>query len=163
MLWSVLLLLCAVGFLLTGLCTVKVVKRDKWRVELHLPLLALIFHPKKRSGDPLPSAYARRIRTRCVELLSYCDVTVSKLPRLTEGGVSVPYADYWLTGTVIALIESRSKNLVAEDGAFILSPDTDEKLKISFDVRLFYIVRSLCLIGTDLIKLKIRRKKNVGK
>ncbi len=160
MLYSLLLLLFALVFVLAQRVEVRIIRNGRIRVELHLPLIAIVF--RKKQGDKkqrrrLPPGYVGALIERTRVLLGKCAVTVSRLP-VGENGAPAPYfSGFGLSGALLGLIEEGAGSLIIEDEAFTLSPDDGTTLLLSFRVRLIFLAKAIIGAGADLIKLKPRR------
>ena len=162
-------------FILTRKIWVRVIKENRLRIEIHLPLLALCLQARKeRKADRGEGALGARSYIRVIagvlSKIGDCELLIKRiaLPCRTEkfGALTLvsPFGYQGLVYTFIAYLKTKTKRLAIEDNAIISSPDIKEaQFYITARLYLFQFIRALMTFkrGVDEEKKRVGDRKNV--
>lgn len=169
------ILLFLLFYVITRTAWVKVIKENDLVIELHLPLLALVFtdkkdkKKKKKTKGPLglrtyisiAAAVLDRSHNLDIELNS---ITLPRPPSNFTGMTLVkPFGYQALLYSIIAFLGSKARSLTISDNAIISSPDvTEAHFNFTVKAMLFQLIYTLITVKRLIDKEKSDRRKNVG-
>lgn len=166
-------------FILTRTVWVRVIKEERFRIELHLPLLALFLvneekdnkkQKKSKETDKLSArAYIRAI-AGALARVKKCEVIIKRvvLPCKIEefNGFSLvkPFGYQGLIYSLIAYLETKTQRLTLEDNAIISSPDIrNTQFYVTVKLSLFNLIFGLLALRRGINEEKrARRIRYVG-
>ena len=167
-------------FVITRTVWVRIIKEECFKIELHLPLLALkLSFPKenkkkeskaKRKTDKISARAYLRIFGNTLERLRHSKVIIKQvmLPLKLEDFSSMtlvnPFAYQGLIYAAIAYLRTKTEELTILDNAIISSPDTKEiQFYLTVKLRLYQLIYALLTVkrGIDEEK-RVRRLRYVG-
>ena len=170
----VFILLFLFFFILTRMVWVKVIKRDRLRIEIHLPLLALILTDKKqeekkkrKETDKLSARAYIRVIAGTLARVKECELNIREvtLPCKTNtfNGFTLvkPFGYQGLIYAVIAYLQTKAKSLTLDDNAIISSPDvTAIQYYVTVKLRLFQLIYALLAFRRGMYEEKRARRIN---
>lgn len=138
---QIILVLFLVLYIITREVWIIFKKQDKVCLEIHFPIFAINFQSKsdgreKRSKDSknkLPFLSNIRIFSAVIDKLS-TNIIVEKLvipfplDELIGSGISGHVTRQFIIFSLIAYLRTKSKNIIIDNNAFILSPDSTKTL-----------------------------------
>jgi hypothetical protein len=166
-------------FVITRTVWVRIIKEECFKLELHLPLLALkLSFPKEekkksKSKEKIDKISARaylRIFGNTLERLRHSRVIIKrvilplKLDDFSSMTLVTPFAYQGLIYAAIAYLRTKTEKLTILDNAIISSPDTKEiQFYLTVKLRLYQLIYALLTVkrGIDEEK-RARRLKYVG-
>ena len=172
-------------FVLSRTVWVRIIKDDKFKIELHLPLLALCLSQngedkkkKRKSKEEIKQKQAKRLSPR-----AYLRVFGNTLERIRRSTIIVkrvilpfningfdtmtlvtPFAYQGIIYTVIAYLKTKTDRLIIEDNAVISSPDVKKiHFYVTVKLRLYQLIYALLTFKRGVEEEKrARRIKHVG-
>ena len=162
-------------FLLTRIVWVRIIKGDGFKIEIHLPILALNFIKRsddedtsstRSKSDDKPSLFGYlRIITGIVDRISGAEISVKAivLPIKTEdfnkSSILRPLRQQALLYTLIAYLKTKTEKLTLEDNAIILSPDVNVlHCYVTVKIRLYQLIYGLLSVRHAIYEEKKRTK-----
>ena len=158
-------------FILTRKVWVRVIKDNKLKIQLHLPLLALhltVDEKSKRKTKGKNDLGARsylKIIANTLDKIKDCEVVIKRviLPCNTQNFGSLtlvnPFAYQGLIYTAIAYLKTKAKRLSLEDNAIISSPDVrNTQFYITMKLRLFQLINAIYKFRRGIKEEKIKVK-----
>ena len=167
----ILILLFLFFFILTRMVWVRIIKMEKLRIEIHLPLICLCLSagdkrtPKKKEESEKLSARAYfRIITVTINRVKKAEIIIKKivLPYSIKsfGTMTLvrPFGYQGLIYSLIAYLKTKTQKLVLEDNAIISSPDiTETHYYFTVKLRLFQLFYAVVAFKRGLRKEKRAR------
>ena len=153
-------------FILTRYVWIYVIKDDGFKIELHLPIFALILdinvNGEKEKSKSTSKNTLKAIRL-IINRLRMCYVRIKSisLPKKEYDGASIftrPYTYTAILYALCALVESKSRGIIIEDRAIDFSDTKKIKCNITVYTRLYYFIISAF---TMYLNLKRENKKEV--
>lgn len=171
-----LILTFLIFFVMTRTVFVHIINDGNFRIEVHLPLLALCLsesakeQEKDNAEEKLSARSYVKIASRTLEKIKSCEVYVNgiTLPCRTDsfdGFTFVrPFGYQFIIYSLIAYFKTKVRRLVLSDNAVISSPNVDKtQFNITFKLGLFHLIRAALSIKHSIEKeKKEKRLKNVG-
>ena len=168
-------------FVLSRTVWIRIIKEEQFRVELHLPLLAISLiddnkidkqksEKKKDKADKIsPRAYIR-IFGNTLERIHKSTVVVKrvalplKLSDFDAMTLVTPFAYQSVVYTIIAYLKTKTDRLILPDNAVILSPDINSlQFYVTVKLRLYQLIYALLTVKKGIEEeKKARRIKYVG-
>lgn len=164
-------------FVLTRRVLVRIIKEERLRIEIHLPLLALYLYGKKdkkekrkKETDKLSTRAYIRIIAGTLRRVRKCEVVVKKitLPCKVDSFSTMtlvkPFGYQGLIYAVIAYLKTKAHKLMLEDNAIISSPDvTEAQYYVTVKLRLFELIYAILTFRRGVYEEKrARRIRYVG-
>ena len=147
------LLFFTLYFVLTRIIFVKIIKDEYFKIEIHLPLLAIhLITQKSDKKDPPKSTKISffgyfRIITDAIDRLSEYEIYLDRvsLPIKREGfsysTFLLPIGQETLIYSAIAYLEAKVKKLIIKDNAITLSPDVENMhFHLTVKLRLYHFI-----------------------
>lgn len=167
----ILILLFLLFFILTRRVWVRVIKKELLRIEIHLPLLALILIGKKdkdkksKESEKLSARAYIRVIAGTLAKVKDCELNVREvtLPCKTnsfDGFTLVkPFGYQGLIYAVVAYLQTKAKKLTLSDNAIISSPDvTAIQYYVTVKIRLFQLIYALLAFRRGIYEEKRARR-----
>ena len=168
-------------FVLSRTVWIRIIKEEQFRVELHLPLLAISLiddnkidkqksEKKKDKAEKIsPRAYIR-IFGNTLERIHKSTVVVKrialplKLSDFDAMTLVTPFAYQSVVYTIIAYLKTKTDRLILPDNAVILSPDINSlQFYVTVKLRLYQLIYALLTVKKGIEEeKKARRIKYVG-
>ena len=146
-------------YILSQRCIVRITNEEGIRIEIHMPLFAIVINPgrrKKSDGEgrknrrAILAAVRRLIRTGSIKINRVI------LPSPAVGSPTRDIRYRILYSATISYIESISRGLLLSDNALTLSPDiTSIQYDVSINSRLYEIIYAILRLGFHKIKERI--------
>ena len=150
-----------VFYIFTQECKIRITKEKTLRIEIHLQIIAIIINPGGRSvkqGNSQPTN-KKQLLTATKGLLSKSKITLHKLklPHPENSNTTVITTAYSIIyGTVLAYLESISREFILDNNALTLFPDTNSfYFDITIKCGLYQLTLVLVRLGLHMIKEKI--------
>ena len=161
-------------FIFTRTVWIKVIRSDGFKLELHMPILAIEFSrrqkkpPKKKrrgggKGYNLESSAYLRIVSSLMRIIEHSRVKVTKISVSSSGGENL-YLYFPFIYSFLAYFKTKAKKITINDDAIILSPDNQGfLLELTVKVELYRFLFSIVTLFYDIKKQKRRKEYKVGK
>ena len=173
-------------FVLSRIVWIRIIKDDKFKIELHLPLLAICLtensekqkKKKRKNKDERKKEKIEKISARAyirifgntIERIQKSTVVVKRviLPLGLNGfdtmTLVTPFAYQGLIYTIIAYLKTKTDRLILEDNAVISSPDVKKiQFYVTVKLRLYQLIYALLTFKRGIEEEKrARRIKYVG-
>nr|MBE6545423.1 hypothetical protein [Oscillospiraceae bacterium] len=173
---SVLMILSFIIFFsLTRESMVKIIKKDRLRIEVHLQIIAYIWTKKDNSDNANKSKRKKRFskekRDRIIaairRVIRKGEVRVNRLAlpydegNFDKASVLRPVRYRILAYTLIAYLSTKTNRLTLRDDAIILSPDIDNlQYELTVKCRQYELLYALWTLYIGILKEKRQVKKD---
>lgn len=160
-------------FVLSRMVLVRIIKGDGFKIEIHLPILALHLinrnedksSKNKKSKISLSPIGYIRIITNVADRLKGTEISVKtialpiKAKKFSKAAILRPLRQQAAIYTLIAYLRTKAEKLVLDDNTIILSPDIDVlHCYVTLKIRLYRLIYSLITVMHDIRKEKKRRR-----
>ena len=154
-------------FILTRCVWIYVIKDDDFKIELHLPIYALILDINGNGEKEKSKSTSKKNTLKAIRLITnrlrmcYVRIKSISLPKKEYEGTSGftrPYTYTAILYALCALVESKSRGIIIEDRAIDFSDTKKIKCNITVYTRLYYFIISAFTIY---LNLKRENKKEV--
>ncbi len=161
-------------FIFTRTVWIKVIRSEGFKLELHMPILAIELSqgqkkkpPKKRrsggKGYDLQRSEYLRIISSLMRIIEHSSVTVTKISVSSSGRENL-YLYFPFIYSFLAYFKTKAKKITINDDAIILSPDSQGfLLEFTVKVELYRFLFSIVTLYFDIMKEKRRKDEKVGK
>ena len=174
-LFVILLLFFALFYILTRVVWVRIIKGEKFKVEIHLPIFAIHLIKKDDNGDnkkkpikeknkPLFFGYLRIItgvvaRIKNASILVNSIILPVKTDNFDKSAILRPLRQQALLCAFIAYLRTKTEKLTLSDNAIILSPDVDViHCYVTIKLRLYELIHGLLSVWHSINEEKERTK-----
>ena len=160
-------------YYLTRIVWVRIIKAEKFKIEIHLPILSLHFTKKSKTGDEnqkkkrnTPSFFGYfRIITGVAERIKDSKIIVKQivLPIKSEdfdkSAILRPLRQQALICAFIAYMRTKAKTIILKDDAITLSPDVQAlQCYITVKLRLYQLIYGLLSVRHAIYEENKREK-----
>ncbi len=161
-------------FIFTRKIWIKVVRGDGFKLELHMPIVAVILSrrqekkpDKKRrtggEGHNLQTSEYLRIISSLMRIVEHSEVEITKIAVSSSGRENF-YVYLPFIYSFVAYFKTKSKKITLSDDAIILSPDKKGfLLEFTMKTELYRFLFSIVTLYFDIMKEKRRKGEKVGK
>ena len=160
-------------YVLTRTVWVRIIKEEIFRIEIHLPLLALYLGSNKekkktkKETDKLSARAYIRVIAGTLSRVKDCEVNVKHitLPCKTDKFDAMtlvrPFVYQGLVYAVAAYLKTKAQKLLLSDNAIISSPDiTEIQYYVTVKLKLFNLIYALFTVRRGLYEEKRARRLN---
>ena len=168
-----LLLVFLVFFIMTRTVWVRIIKGKDFKVEIHLPILAIHIVKKNDNGDKRKNPKSKdkkisyigyfRIITGVVARLKNARIVIKKITlpindeNFDKSSIIKPLRQHALICAFIAYLRTKTEKLTLEDNAISLSPDvTALQCYVTFKLRLYQLIHGLLSVRHSIYEEKNR-------
>ena len=162
-------------YFFTCIVWVRIIKGDGFKIEIHLPILALHFIKRSNDDDNNSATVKKddkpsilgymRIITGIVDRISGAEISVKaivlpiKAEDFNKSSILRPLRQQALLYTLIAYLRTKAEKLTLEDNAIILSPDVKVlHCYVTFKIRLYQLIYGLLSVRHAIYEEKKRTK-----
>lgn len=174
-LFVILLLFFALFYFLTRIVWVRIIKGEKFKVEIHLPIFAIHLIKKGDNGDnkkkpikerdkPLFFGYLRIItgvvaRMKNARILVNGIILPIKTDSFDKSSILRPLRQQALLCAFIAYLRTKTEKITLVDNAITLSPDINVfHCYVTIELRLYQLIHGLLSVRHSINEEKERTK-----
>ena len=162
MIFILLILSFLLFFVITRKATIRLIKEENLRLELHMQIIALVISPegRQKGKGQRKSASRRSILAALRRLIKHSNVIIYKLyvpfAEIRENSITAAVRRRILSAMVISYLETMAERIYLSDNAIILSPDLSSlQYDLSIKSRLYLILYNLGGVAFHSLKEKI--------
>ena len=166
---SVFMLLFCIFFILTRIVYVRIIINNGIKIELHFPVTAIVFSisnnyktkesAKNKGRFKIPLSEYPKLIKKFLRLIDNSRINIRHLSLPRPDDESRIYKYDTLFYALSAVLKQKSKDLILNDNAFILFPDTEKiRLDIIFKLRLYLLVNFILSTWYGLVKVKLVKR-----
>ncbi len=158
-------------FVLTRMIWIRLIKYDELKVEIHLPIIAIVLSKskeqnkgntqKKRGRDKDSSSVDLRIILYVIKLIDHSKIKINhfSLPKTEEE--SKAYLYNAAIFTALAYLKSKSQKLILTHDALVLFSDSKTlELELISKIHLYRLIRFILPTLRKKLKVKYRKRMN---